>query len=242
MKNAKKLLHCFSPLEWVLWGASVALILVFYLLFDRSAPLTLAASLIGVTSLILCAKGNPLGQLLMLAFSTIYGILSFRLAYYGEVIAYVGMTAPMALLALISWLRHPYKGNRAEVEVGRVAKKEWFLLLLPLTALVASLFYFVLRAFGTANLPVSTLSVATSFAAVYLTFRRSPYYALAYAANDVVLITLWIMEAAHSLAALSVVACFFAFLAHDIYGFASWRKMEKRQKAAGAEKQEGEDR
>ena len=242
MKNAKKLIRYFSPLEWVLWGTSVALILVFYLLFDRSAPLTLAASLIGVTSLILCAKGNPLGQILMLAFSAIYGIVSFRLAYYGEVITYVGMTTPMALLALISWLRHPYKGNRAQVEVGRVGKKEWLLVLLPLTAFVTVLFYFVLRAFGTANLPVSTLSVTTSFAAVYLTFRRSPYYALAYATNDVVLIALWIMEATRSLAALSVVACFSAFLAHDIYGFASWRRMEKLQKAAGAEKQEGKER
>ena len=28
---------------------------------------------------------------------------------------------------------------------------------------------------------------------------------------------------------LSVVVCFIAFLANDIYGFISWRKIEKRQ-------------
>lgn len=31
---------------------------------------------------------------------------------------------------------------------------------------------------------------AASFLAVYLTFRRSPYFALAYAANDIALIVL----------------------------------------------------
>lgn len=50
--------------------------------------------------------------------------------------------------------------------------------------------YFILRAFNTANIIPGTISVTTSFVAVYLTFRRSPYFALAYAANDVVLIVL----------------------------------------------------
>ena len=53
--------------------------------------------------------------------------------------------------------------------------------------------YFLLQAFGTANLLTSTVSVATSFVAVYLTWLRSPWYALGYAANDVVLVVLWVL-------------------------------------------------
>ena len=90
-------------------------------------------------------------------------------------------------------------------------------------------FYFILRFFNTANLLPSTLSVTTSFVAVYLTFRRSPYYALAYAANDVVLIVLWVMAALTEVRYLSVVVCFVAFLVNDLYGFISWRRMGKRQ-------------
>ena len=86
-----------------------------------------------------------------------------------------------------------------------------------------------MRFFHTANLLPSTLSVTTSFVAVYLTFRRSPYYALAYAANDVVLIVLWVMAALSEVRYLSVVVCFAAFLVNDLYGFLSWRKMGKRQ-------------
>jgi nicotinamide riboside transporter PnuC len=98
-----------------------------------------------------------------------------------------------------------------------------------LTLGVTILFYFILDAFGTANLLVSTFSITTSFLAVYLTFRRSPYFALAYATNDVVLIILWILASLQTIKYLSVVVCFIAFLFNDIYGFISWQRMKKRQ-------------
>ncbi len=77
-----------------------------------------------------------------------------------------------------------------------------------------------------------TLSVTTSFLAVYLTFRRSPWYAVAYAANDIVLIILWAMAAAEDSSCLSVLVCFVMFLVNDLYGFHSWIRMEKRQAQA----------
>lgn len=86
----------------------------------------------------------------------------------------------------------------------------------------------------TANIVPSTISVTTSFVAVYLTFRRSPFYALGYAANDVVLIVLWALASITDVHYISVVVCFAAFLINDIYGFLSWRKMKERQKADNA--------
>ena len=151
----KKIVTYFSRLELALWGSSVLLILVSFLVFDRSNVLTLIASLLGVTSLIFCAKGNPVGQVLMVLFSLLYGAISYSFAYYGEMITYLGMTLPMAVFALISWLKNPYKGNRAEVRVNRLGGAE-LLLLLPLTAAVTVAFYFILAYFQTANLLPST--------------------------------------------------------------------------------------
>ena len=220
----------FTKAELLLWGASVALILLSFLIFDRVNYMTLVASLIGVTSLIFNAKGNPIGQALMIVFSLLYGIISYRFAYYGEMVTYLGMTAPMALFALISWLRNPYKGNKAEVAVNHLDAVEWILMLI-LSALVTILFYFILDYFDTANMLPSTLSVTTSFIAVYLTFRRSPYFALAYAANDIVLVVLWVLASLCDVRYISVVVCFVAFFANDIYGYLSWQKMKKRQAA-----------
>lgn len=227
-KKLKSIQNYFTKGELTLWCTSVAFIIVSFFLFDRSSFLTLAASLIGVTSLIFNAKGNPFGQFLAVIFSILYGIISFTFSYYGEMITYLGMTAPMAVFALISWLRNPYNGNKSEVKVNRLSAKE-LIFLIVLTAIVTYLFYYILAAFDTANLIPSTLSVTTSFLAVYLTFRRSAFYAIGYAANDIVLIILWTMAALSDRSYLSVVICFVMFLANDIYGFINWSQMQKRQ-------------
>ncbi len=229
----RRIYNYFTPQERLLWGISAGAILLSFFLLDGRQYLTLAASLIGVTSIIVNAKGNPLGQLLMVIFSLFYGYISYACAYYGEMVTYLGMTGPMAALALISWLRHPFHGNRAQVQVNHISRREHGLLAL-LTAGVTLGFYFILRALGTANLLPSTVSVATSFWAVYLTFRRSPLFSLGYAANDLVLIVLWVLASLEDVSYLSVVVCFAAFLANDLYGFISWRRMEKAQAGAGS--------
>lgn len=214
--------------EIILWCSSVLLILISFLIFDGKGFLTLSASLIGVTSLIFCAKGNPIGQLLMVAFSIIYGIISYSFAYYGEMITYLGMTMPMAVFSLISWLKNPYNGNKSEVAVNYISGKEVCFMVI-LTIAVTVIFYYILKAFDTANLFPSTISVTTSFIAVYLTFRRCPQFALAYAANDIILIILWSIASTENSRYISVVVCFAAFLVNDIYGYISWQRMAKRQ-------------
>ena len=230
MKRIRKWIDYFSITEIILWASSVILIMLSFCLFDRTNSLTLLASLVGVTSLIFNAKGNPFGQLLMVIFSLLYGVISYTFVYYGEMVTYLGMTMPMAVFALVSWLRNPYKGNRAQVKVNALSKKETVFMWL-LTAAVTVMFYYILLYFNTKSIVLSTLSVTTSFAAVYLTFRRSPYFALAYAANDVVLIALWTIASTADTRYVSVVVCFAAFLANDLYGYFSWKKMKKRQAA-----------
>jgi len=227
----KKVYGYFSKGELILWGFSVTLIVASFCIFGGNGFLTLAASLIGVTSILLNAKGNPVGQLLMIIFSLIYGIISYKFAYFGEMMTYLGMTMPMAVFALISWLRHPYHGKKSEVQVNSISKKETVLMFLAAIA-VTSVFYFILRYFNTANLIPSTVSVTTSFLAVYLTFRRSPFFNLAYAANDIVLIVLWTLASLSDRRYISVVVCFAAFLINDIYGFIGWQRLKKKQEAA----------
>lgn len=69
--------------EWLIWLSSLAIVLVSNLLTADLDILTLAAALIGVTSLIFAAKGNVWAQILMVVFSILYGIISFRFRYWG---------------------------------------------------------------------------------------------------------------------------------------------------------------
>ena len=228
MLKSKEKIGYFSKSEIALWCSSVVLIVASFCMFDSKNYLVLLASLLGVTSLIFNAKGNPFGQFLMIIFSLLYGIISFSFDYYGEMITYLGMTMPMAIFALISWVRNPYNGNKAEVKVNRIGKVEtrWMGVM---AAGITLLFYFILEHFHTARIVASTISVTTSFLAVYLTFRRSPYFALAYAANDIVLIILWALASSYDVKYISVVVCFAVFFINDVYGYFGWRKMEKRQ-------------
>ena len=228
MKKLKWLVNYFSKVEITLWCLSTMLIILSFVIFDRENYMTLIASFIGVTSLIFNAKGNPFGQFLMIIFSLLYGMISFTFAYYGEMATYLGMTMPMAIFSLIAWLKNPYNGNKSEVKVNHLGRKEVVFMCI-FTAIVTTIFYFILDAFHTANIVPSTISVITSFLAVYLTFRRSPYYAIGYAANDIVLIILWVLASIENIKYFSVVICFIAFFANDVYGFINWQKMKKRQ-------------
>ena len=224
----RKILNYFTKAEKILWVSSTLMILLSFVISQDSGILGLVASLIGVTALILCAKGNPSGQVLMIIFCCIYTYISYTCSYYGEMITYACMSLPMAVFSLVSWLRHPFKGNKAEVKVNHIKTKE-YVFLVVLDIAVTVLFYFILRYFDTANLFFSTISITTSFGAAYLTMRRSPHYALWYTANDIVLIVLWTLAAMKDISYISVIICFVTFLANDIYGFVSWKKMQKRQ-------------
>ena len=227
----KRIYDYFTPFERALWLSSAGLIILSAVLFRGGGALSVITSLIGVTSLIFAAKGNPLSQALMIVFSLLYGWISWTFSYYGEVITYLGMTMPMAAWSLIAWLRHPFDGSRAQVAVNRLRAGE-IVFLAALTTAVTVGFYFILRAFHTANLLPSTLSVATSFAAAYLTARRSAWFALAYAMNDLVLMVLWLLASLTDTSYFTVLVCFAVFFVNDLYGFLSWMNMRKRQKIA----------
>lgn len=228
MNLKKNSLFQFEKVEFFLWLSSVFVIVAVFLIFDRESYFNFSASLIGVTALIYSAKGHPFGQALMVVFGLQYGAISFGFGYYGEMLTYVGMTVPMAIFSFICWLKHPFEGQKSQVQVGFLTPKTVSFMAVS-AVFVTVIFYFILRYFHTANLFPSTVSVTTSFLAVFLTAKRSRYFALAYAANDMVLMVLWGLAAIKNIQYISVLFCFSVFLVNDIYTFFSWSKLQKQQ-------------
>ena len=224
----KKKFLDLNTFEFILWVVSIVVVIVSFIVPEEKDYLTLVASLIGVTALIYVSKGYVAGQVLTVVFAVFYGIISFHFRYYGEMITYLCMTAPIAVMAVISWARNPYKGTK-EVTVNKMTKKQVCLMWLY-ALLVTVAFYFILNALGNENLIVSTVSVTTSFLASYMTYMRSPYYAIGYSANDIALIVLWIMASLENPSYIPMVLCFVMFLVNDLYGFYNWRKMRIKQR------------
>lgn len=228
----KKLLYnpfaLLKKREWILWIFSIAVVGVSSAFAGGEGILSTVASLIGVTALIFVARGDAYGQIITIVFSILYGIISYKFKYYGEMITYVFMSAPAAFVTLIAWLKHPYKDSH-EVKVDSMTKNKW-LMTIGLSLVITVVFYFLLKALGTSNLVVSTISILTSSFACILLILRSPYYAIAYSSNDIVLIILWILATIENVKYLPMIFCFVMFLANDLYGFYNWRKMKKTQK------------
>ena len=224
----KRLFLSLNIFERCLWLGCVLSILLSSFCFWKGDVLSLIASLVGVTALIFLAKGNWIGQALTVVFAFLYATISYQTAYYGEMITYLCMTAPTAALAAIEWIRHPYQKGKDEVKVAGLDKKKIVTMIL-LGVITTIAFYFILKALGNASLPLSTLSITTSFCASYLMYVRSPYYAVAYALNDIVLIGLWIVASTSDIGYLPVVVCFVCFFVNDIYVFYNWKRMKKLQ-------------
>ena len=187
--------------EWGLWLGSLLVVIVSNVLSGDIDLLTLLAACVGITSLIFAAKGNVWAQILMIVFSVLYGIISWRFHYWGEMIPYLGMTIQKL-------------SSRHIMGLGLFG---------TLTTLI---FYMILRMLETPNIVFSTISITTSFLAASLTMLRTSYYALGYALNDIVLIVLWLLASIENPAYIPVAVNFAIFFLNDMYGFISWRKRE----------------
>ncbi len=219
--------------EKILWAGSVIGLALLFCLVPQKNPLTLIASVVGVTSLLFSAKGHVSGQFLQLIFCVLYSLVALGFKYYGEAITYMGMTFPSDLFAAIVWLRNPSKKGKVEVKMVHLTpKKSAVALFASTTAMVV--FYFILKKLNTANLEISTVSVFTSMMASVLTIMRVPYYAIGYAANDIVLIIMWILASMENAVYVPMVFNFVIFFVNDLYGFFSWKKI--RQMQEGGEK------
>lgn len=224
----RKSLENLEKRDWILWGISMVMVVVSNLLTGTVDLVNLAATVIGVTALIFVAKGDVLGQVLTFVFAVLYSITSWRFRYYGEILTYLGMSAPIALLSVVSWLKNPYEKGKVEVKIQRLNRKQT-VLLWGLTIMVTGVFGWMLYLLDTPNLLFSTISISTSFLASALMFFRNSNYALAYGANDVVLIILWVLASMENITYLPMVVCFTMFLINDLYGYFSWRKRESSQ-------------
>lgn len=219
--------------ECILWIGSLILLVGTEVLAGNIDTLTTVAAFIGITSLIFAAQGNVWSPVLMVVFCILYGIISYEFRYWGELITYVFMSLPMAVWSIYTWMKNSNKGGR--VKIRQMTGKLFFVLCI-ITIAVTVVFYVILKLLHTPNLIFSTISVSTSFLAASFTLLRSSYYALGYAANDLVLIVLWLLASMQDLGYLPVAMNFFIFFVNDMYGFICWKKREKKERFRNIEK------
>ena len=223
-----KILKDWSKFEKTLLFGNIIVVSTIGIIF-KADLLTTACSIIGINTALLLAKGKNLGQLMGILITLLYSILSFKNKYYGEVLIYVFLMLPMFVVGTFSWIKHQNKKTNS-VEINNIKAKEWIIVSIIFIGVFIGIYY-VLKAFNTNELIVSTASVLASLFAVYLQVRRSKYSFSFYIVNDIILFILWgtpVFKGNYTLIPM-LLNPVFNFI-NDLYGFYYWRKTEKIQK------------
>lgn len=201
------------------------------IIFNGTVIDTLYTSLYLITALLM-SKGKVECYFVGFVSVFFYGIVSYNQGYYGELIITAFLTFPIMIIGIISWLRHQDK-EEDTVIISFLSKKEITIALLSQLVLFW-IYYFILKAFNTDLLVISTMSVVTSVLASYFEARRSELSLFCYIANDLVIITLWLIPIiSGQIELISVLVGPILLLINDIYGSYNWRRLKKQQKEKG---------
>lgn len=195
----------------------------------KSSALVIANSIVGVIAVFFISKGMVIGNILGIVSGLIYIVISFLNAYYGEIIVSACITLPSYIFSIYTWLKNRNKGDEV-VKVNKGIKlKEWLLILLGAVVIGIS-FYFILRAFNTASLVISTLSVATASVAGYLLARRCEFSFIFFLINNVLTIVLWVIVAVNGDATfVPTITQFVIFALLNICGLINWLMIKNKQ-------------
>ena len=201
------------------------------IIFKGTVIDTLYTSLYLITALLM-SKGKVECYFVGFVSVFFYGIISFNQGYYGELIITVFLTFPIMIIGIISWLKHKDK-EEDTVIISSLSKREITISLL-LQFVLFWVYYFILKVFNTDLLIISTLSVVTSVLASYFEARRSELSLFCYIANDLIIITLWLIPVLNGQTELvSVLVGPILLLINDIYGSYNWNRLKKQQKEKG---------
>lgn len=192
---------------------------------------TLYTSLYLITALLM-SKGKVECYFVGFVSVFFYGIISYNQGYYGELIITAFLTFPIMIIGIVSWLRHQDK-DEDTVIISSLSKTEIAIAFLSQLVLFW-VYYFLLKAFNTDLLVISSISVVTSVLASYFEARRSELSLFCYIANDIVIITLWLIPILKGQTELiSVLLGPILLLINDIYGSYNWKRLKKQQKEKG---------
>lgn len=218
----KKYFKDWNKFELTFLISGISISILSLIIFKGTIINTLYTSLAFITAL-LTSKGKLECYFIGLGYTCFYSIVSFNQRYYGELILTIFLTIPMMIFGIISWSKNQDK--EADVVIINSLSRKEVSIVFGLQVILFWGYYFLLKAFNTELLIVSTISVVTSVLASYFEARRSEISLFCYIANDLVIITLWVIPVIGGEKALiSVLVGPILLLINDIYGSYNWKK------------------
>ena len=228
----EKMKAFFKQIKWweyTFMSVFIVAIVVSGIVF-KSSELTIFCSLFGIVGVFFIAKGMLIGQMISIVYGALYATMSYFNHLYGEMIVTLAVTIPLYIATIISWMRNSSKKDKVVKVNKSLSVLEWCLFFVVSVGVGVGM-YFMLRAFKTANLLISTFSVVALCMAGYLVVRRCEYNFIFYILSNIIGICLWmftiIKESNITYIPTIILFCVLLFL--NIFGMITWIKIKHIQ-------------
>lgn len=225
----------FKNLKWydyVILAVFIITMLTVGLVFHSNA-ITILNAILGSVGVYFIAKANIVGQFITTVQVILYLIISYFNGLYGEVIISAFIMFPFYIVTIILWFKNLNKKseNVGEVRINKgLTWKEWVIMLVCVGCVTVAIF-FLLRHFNTRLLVLSTLSVAFTVIASYLSVRRSEFSFIFYIISNIIGVAMWIALVIqdNNLSQLITFITSLTYLLINTFGIFNWLKLKKKQ-------------
>lgn len=228
----QKTLRYFSDWTWFerLWLLSFTFITIYLFFVLDDTIIGLCASLTGMFSVVLVAKGKTTNYYPGIVNVVLYAIVAYGQKYYGEVMLNLLYFLPMQFIGLLMWRKNGLSESKQDdVKIAVMSSRArigWTALCILATIVYA----FVLKKMGGALPYLDSLTAVLSIIAMIFMVKRLVEQWVVWIVIDVVTIYMWLVAFLHDGGAISILVMWSAYLVNAVYGLTNWIKQYRLQK------------
>ena len=209
--------------SWLIIFTVINIIVFFY---SKDSVLGLIASLTGMLSVILVAKGKISNYYFGIVNVVLYGFISYQSKYYGEAMLNLGYFLPMQLIGLVMWSKNQVNvDEKTEVKTERMKAKE--IIFWSTVSIVGILIYgMILKKIGNALPYADAFTNVLSIIAMILMVKRYIEQWAVWILIDIVSIYMWFFIKSNY----NITIMWIAYLINAIYGLVNWMILYKKER------------
>ena len=191
----------------------------------KDSPLNLIASLTGMLSVILVAKGRISNYYYGIVNVALVAITAYQMKFFGTAALNALYFLPMQFVGLYAWKKGSQANNEMDIEVVILTKKQkvnWLLFTVASTVVVGLGLTFV-----NGNMPfVDAITTILQIIAMYFMVKRFKEQWIIWVVVDVLGVVMWVLAFVNDGGSIAVLVMWIAYLFNAIYGYLNWKKAE----------------
>ena len=208
------------------WLIIFTLINVAVIIYSKEGILGFTASVTGMLSVILVAKGKISNYYFGIINVVIYGFISYNSKYYGEAMLNILYFLPMQIIGFMMWRRNNVNIDESkEVKAERMTAKE-IILWSVLSGIAVIVYGIILKKLNNTLPMADSFTTVLSVTAMILMVKRYIEQWIVWIMIDIVAIYMWLFIKSDY----NITIMWTAYLVNAVYGLYNWAKLYRRER------------